>query len=117
MQKTFIITGITLLVVVAIVSGQILFKNTNILHLGAEKSLQITRSKIEKALPETYPADKIRKEFDAVLDQAKAGQINSGELKNFLLWLPTQLNNTQLDSVEVDRLIAKLQQVVEVQQK
>ncbi|MBC8184179.1 hypothetical protein H8E88_24055 [candidate division KSB1 bacterium] len=114
MKKTLIIAGVILLIVVVIAGGQLLFKGANILQLGAEKSLQIARSQVEKALPETYPADKIKKEFDAVLGKAKAGQINSGELKNFLLWLPTKLKNTKLDSIEVDNLITRLHKIVEV---
>jgi len=116
MKKALIIAGVMLLFVV-IAGGLILFKDANILQLGAEKSLQIARSQVEKALPETYPADKIKKEFDAVLEKAKAGQINSGELKNFLLWLPTKLNDTKLDSLEVDNLITRLHRIVEVEQK
>lgn len=117
MQKTLIIAGVILLIVLLIVGGLLLFKGTNLLQMGVEKSLLMARSQVENAAPETYPVDKIKKEFDTVLAKVKTGQINSGELKNFLLWLPTKLKSTKLDSVEVDSMLAKLHKILEVQQK
>ncbi len=117
MKITLIIAGVVLLVVLLVVGGLLLFKGSELLTIGVEKSLLMAQSKVEKALPETYPANIIKKEFDAVLDKAKAGQINSGELKNFLLWLPTKLKNTKLDSVEVENLLNRLHNIVEVKQK
>jgi len=117
MKNTLIIAGVILLVVVLIVGGMLLFKGGELLKMGIEKSLLMARSQVEKALPETYPADKITKEFDAVLGKVKTGQINSGEFKNLLLWLPVKLEDTRIDSVEADSLIARLHKIVEVQQK
>ena len=114
MSKTLIIAGVILLVVLLIVVGLVLFKGGELLKIGVEKSLLLARSQVEKALPSSYPSDRIKKEFDAVLDNVRAGQINTGNVKNFLLWMPTVLEDSKLDSVEVDSLIQRLHKIAEV---
>ena len=117
-MKTIIISaGVVLLVVLLAAGALFYFKGSEILQIGAEKSLLIARSQVEKALPEAYPTDKIMKEFDAVLEKSKTGQINMGELKNLLLWIPAKLEDSNLDSVEVDSLIQRLHRIVVVEQK
>lgn len=117
MKKILIIAGVIVLVVLLIVVGLVLFKGGELLKIGVEKSLLMARSQVEKALPETYAPDKIRKEFDAVLNNVRAGQINTGNVKNLLLWMPTVLEDSKLDSMEVDSLIQRLHKISEVKQK
>lgn len=64
-----------------------------------------------------YPADKIMKEFDVTSEKAKAGHINTEELKNLLQWLPAKLEDGGLDSLEIDSLIQQLHKMVVFAQK
>lgn len=104
---------------VVLLAGGLLFyfNGGEILQMGAEKSLLAVRSQVEEALPAGYRADKIMKEFDAALEKAKAGQINKGELKNFLFAMPAQLQDGKLDSTEADTLLQQFHKIVERSQQ
>lgn len=85
--------------------------------MGAEQSLKMTRSQVEKVLPADYPQDKIMKEFDVAIDKAKARKINRKELKNLLIQMPAKLVDGKLDSMEVNCLIQQLNKIVEIEKK
>ena len=109
------VLGIPLIILI-IIGLTSFFKNNLILQISPEKSLKIARSKVEIELATELPKEEILKEFDRILEKAKAGQIKSGSLKNFLLWLPYILKEDNLDSAKVDRIIKKLHTIVEVEQ-
>ncbi|MBC8184181.1 hypothetical protein H8E88_24065 [candidate division KSB1 bacterium] len=107
------------ILMVTLLIGRALFylKGGYILQMGAEQSLKMTRSQVEKALPTDFPADKIMKEFNVTLEKAKASKINKKKLKNLLIQMPAKLEDGKLDSVEVDSLIQQLRNIIDVQQK
>jgi len=85
--------------------------------MGADKSLKMTRLKVEKVLPADYPQNKIMNEFDIAIEKAKAGKINRKELNVFLIQMPAKLVDDKLDSMEVKALMQQLNKIVEHKNK
>ena len=64
-----------------------------------------------------FQADSLMQGFDEVIAKARGGELNTTELKGLLLWMPAQIEDGSLDSVEVDSLKQRVYRLIQVEQQ
>ena len=64
-----------------------------------------------------FQADSLMQGFDEVIAKARSGELNTTELKGLLLWMPAQIEDGSLDSVEADSLKQRVYRLIQVEQQ
>lgn len=112
MKKILIIFGILLLAAILVIGGLFLFKGSELLQFGAEYGLKQIKSQVKEIAPEGLQADSLMLAFDQALEKTQSGRINTGELKNLLLWIPAKMADGKLDSLEIQNILQRLNKIV-----